>query len=400
MLVNIRRALVPFAAVRAFESRLLPAIVLHVGLQRFLVSVAGIASGTMIRHFSRLPEWSVFVLDLVLAATIIHPQDVHDTGVVRLQESSYEQEEGEPRLVWITNTGRAWRNCGQNRKEHNRRHEREMNEQKTLYEEISLSLQIASVPSQSERRAERGRRSSRVERGPSRASSTIRRLTKWQDTTRDVLWKKGDNVAVLEILLSWPVYYIHQKNLGQVKYEENRLFAVDSSGTISSLRTSPAGPSCKRDDLSRKARSGLTIRLTGVSTKSHLSLVRDVSSKLRSSWLSITDTPGCCCLCDAFWCACKCWMTFCLSFRSKDTGTSALFHTHACNVSACCSSCWRSYCIADRSIAPYARLRGASYGILKKEKKTDRNRDQWKHSICRCSAQLTQKEFKLEEFYC
>lgn len=98
MFVNIRRALVPLAAVRAFESRLLPAIVLHVGLQRLLVRVAGITSGTMIRHFSRLPEWPVFVLDLVLTATVIHPQDVHDPGIVRLQESSYEQEEGEPTI--------------------------------------------------------------------------------------------------------------------------------------------------------------------------------------------------------------------------------------------------------------------------------------------------------------
>lgn len=98
MLINIRRALVPFAAVRAFEPRLLPAIVLHMGLQRLFVRVAGIASGTVIRHFSGLPERSVFVLDLVLAATIIHPQDVHDPGVVRLQESSYEQEEGKPTI--------------------------------------------------------------------------------------------------------------------------------------------------------------------------------------------------------------------------------------------------------------------------------------------------------------
>lgn len=106
VLVNIRRALVPLAAVRALESRLLPTVVLHMGLQRLLVSIAGITPGTVIRHLPGLPKGSIFVLDLVLAATVVHPQDVHDTGVIGLQELSYEQEEGKP-LVWITNTGRA-----------------------------------------------------------------------------------------------------------------------------------------------------------------------------------------------------------------------------------------------------------------------------------------------------
>lgn len=107
VLVNIRRALVPLAAVRALEPRFLPAVVLHVGLQRLLVSVAGITSGTLIRHFPGLPVGFVFMFDLVRTATIVHPQDVRDTGVVGLQESSYEQEEEKPRLVWITNTGRT-----------------------------------------------------------------------------------------------------------------------------------------------------------------------------------------------------------------------------------------------------------------------------------------------------
>lgn len=107
VLVNIRRALIPLAAVRALEPRLLPAIVLHVSLQCLLVSVAGITSGTVIRHLSGLPKGSVFALDHVLATTVIHAQDVHNTSVVGLQESSYEQEEGEIRLVWIKNTGRT-----------------------------------------------------------------------------------------------------------------------------------------------------------------------------------------------------------------------------------------------------------------------------------------------------
>jgi len=105
VLVNIRRAFVPLAAVRALEPRFLPAIVLHVSLQRLLVSVAGIAPGTVIRHLSRLPKRSIFVFNLVLAASVVHSQDIHDTGIVGLQVSSYKQEKGEPRLVW--NTGRT-----------------------------------------------------------------------------------------------------------------------------------------------------------------------------------------------------------------------------------------------------------------------------------------------------
>jgi len=91
---------------------------------------------------------------------------------------------------------------------------------------------------------------------------------------------------------------------------------------------------------------------------------------LKRSWFNIADTPGCCCPYDASWCVCKCWRTFYLSFRSKDTEISALFRTRAGNVSACCSSCWTSRCTADRSISPYARLLGNFYGILKKKTKS------------------------------
>lgn len=94
VLINVRRTLVPLVAVRALEPRLLPAIVLHVSLQGLLVGVAGVASGTMIRHLAGLPpEGPVFVLRLVPTAGVARPQDVQDAGVVGLQELSYEQEE-------------------------------------------------------------------------------------------------------------------------------------------------------------------------------------------------------------------------------------------------------------------------------------------------------------------
>lgn len=100
VLVNVRRALVPLVAVRALEPRLLPAVVLHVGLQGLLVGVTGVAPGTMVRHLAGLsPEGPVFVLHLVPAAAVARPQDVQDAGVVGLQESSYEQEERGTRLV-------------------------------------------------------------------------------------------------------------------------------------------------------------------------------------------------------------------------------------------------------------------------------------------------------------
>jgi len=46
------------------------------------------------------------------------------------------------------------------------------------------------------------------------------------------LKEKGDNVAVLDSLIIVTERYSHQKNLEQVKYEENKLFVVDSSGTV------------------------------------------------------------------------------------------------------------------------------------------------------------------------
>lgn len=96
VLINVRRALVPLVAVRALEPRLLPAVVLHVGLQGLLVGVAGVAARTVVRHLAGLPERSVFVLDLVPAAAIVRPQDVQYAGVVagpQQPRRSYEQEE-------------------------------------------------------------------------------------------------------------------------------------------------------------------------------------------------------------------------------------------------------------------------------------------------------------------
>lgn len=102
--VNVRRALVPLTAVRALKSRLFPAVVLHVGLQRLLVCVTSVTPRTVVCHLAGLPEGPVFVLDFVPATAVVCPQDVQYTGVVGLQESSYKQEEGEPRLVGIANT--------------------------------------------------------------------------------------------------------------------------------------------------------------------------------------------------------------------------------------------------------------------------------------------------------
>lgn len=92
VLVNVRRALVPFVAVRTPESRLLPAVVLHVGFQGLLVSVASVAARTVVSHLAGLPIRPVFVFDLVPVATVVGPQDIQYTGVVRPHESSYEQE--------------------------------------------------------------------------------------------------------------------------------------------------------------------------------------------------------------------------------------------------------------------------------------------------------------------
>lgn len=104
MFVNVRRALVPLTAVRALKPRLFPAVVLHVGLQRLLVRVTSVTPGAVVCHLAGLPEGPVFVLHLVPTTAIVCPQDVQYTGVVGLQESSYKQEEGEPRLIGIANT--------------------------------------------------------------------------------------------------------------------------------------------------------------------------------------------------------------------------------------------------------------------------------------------------------
>ena len=63
MLVNVGRTLVPLAAIRTLEPRLLATVVLHMGLQRFLVRVSRVTDGAMVGHLSRIPERAVFVLD-------------------------------------------------------------------------------------------------------------------------------------------------------------------------------------------------------------------------------------------------------------------------------------------------------------------------------------------------
>lgn len=93
--INIRRTLVSLVAVRALESRLLSAIVFHMGLQGLLVGIASVAQWTTIRHLTFLPDRSVLVLHLVTAASIIHPQNIQNTGIVRLRDLSYEQGRGE-----------------------------------------------------------------------------------------------------------------------------------------------------------------------------------------------------------------------------------------------------------------------------------------------------------------
>lgn len=106
VLINIRRALVSLVAVRTLEPRLLPAIILHVSLQRLLVRVASVTSGTVVRYLAALPKRIVFVLNFVPGGTIICSQNIQYTGIVGLQKSSYKQEEGELRLVG-RNAGRV-----------------------------------------------------------------------------------------------------------------------------------------------------------------------------------------------------------------------------------------------------------------------------------------------------
>lgn len=115
--INVRRTLVPLIAIRALKSRLFPAVVLHVGLQRLLICITSVTPGTVVGHLAGLPEGPVFMLDLVSATAIVRSQDVQYTGIVGLQKSSYKQEEGESRLVGIANTECA--RCSSTRTEKN-----------------------------------------------------------------------------------------------------------------------------------------------------------------------------------------------------------------------------------------------------------------------------------------
>lgn len=63
VLVNVGRTLVPLAAIRTLEPRLLATIILHMCFQRFLVRVSRVTNGAVIGHLSRIPERAVFVLD-------------------------------------------------------------------------------------------------------------------------------------------------------------------------------------------------------------------------------------------------------------------------------------------------------------------------------------------------
>ena len=70
--VNVRRTLVPLVTIRTLKSRLLSTIVLHMCLQRFLISIACVAYRTMIGHFARIPEYTVFVLDGYSSSPLLH----------------------------------------------------------------------------------------------------------------------------------------------------------------------------------------------------------------------------------------------------------------------------------------------------------------------------------------
>lgn len=93
VLVNVRRALVPLVAIRTLESRLLAAVVLHVGLQGLLVRVARVAPGTVVGHLARLPVGALFVLRIAMVRRVLHvrPEDVHQARVVGGHRATYEQ---------------------------------------------------------------------------------------------------------------------------------------------------------------------------------------------------------------------------------------------------------------------------------------------------------------------
>ena len=70
--VNVRRTLVPLVAIRTLKSRLLPAIVLHMRPQRFLISVARVTYRTMIGHFAKIPADAVFILHGRSSLLLLH----------------------------------------------------------------------------------------------------------------------------------------------------------------------------------------------------------------------------------------------------------------------------------------------------------------------------------------
>lgn len=90
MLVYVRRALVLLVAVGTPEPGLLPAIVLHVGIQGLLVGVTGVTVRTVIGHLARWPVRSFLVLNVVSIAAVVHvgAQDPQDVVVVGCQETS------------------------------------------------------------------------------------------------------------------------------------------------------------------------------------------------------------------------------------------------------------------------------------------------------------------------
>lgn len=100
MLVNVRRTLVPLAAIRTLEPWLLSAIVLHMGLQRFLIRVSRVTNGTVIGHLAGVPKRAVFVLDrcppssTVLDCPPLVVVAVHHARLVvgRQRQRPYEQE--------------------------------------------------------------------------------------------------------------------------------------------------------------------------------------------------------------------------------------------------------------------------------------------------------------------
>lgn len=82
--VNIRRTLVPLVTIRTLESRFLSAVVFHVRLQCFLIGVTCVTYRTMIGHFARVPEYTIFVLDGSSSPPVLHvrSQIIQNGGVI------------------------------------------------------------------------------------------------------------------------------------------------------------------------------------------------------------------------------------------------------------------------------------------------------------------------------